>query len=202
MIPIGYLYKFVAPRPAWLKASSVVDICCLSNCVSGAFTDFIRFWKHNGYWLFDSPEIMEQIASEEGIDISKASLFYYEAYGEEFDEDMGVWRKFEPEASFVTNVDEPRVKESLGYDVVTFSVGTAPECSPLSCNSVAEKMPVNKHCLFVSFDEAKKSIESGTFANTEPGPHRIVAVYAISRADLSRNLSGCSSAPRRFTAPQ
>lgn len=58
MIPVGYLYKKVGLRPDWIKADGVRDIYSLSRCVSEDFTDYINYWKHNGYWLFDSPEIM------------------------------------------------------------------------------------------------------------------------------------------------
>lgn len=181
MIPIGYLYKITEPRPAWLRVSTVVDICSLSGCISPPFTDYVGFWEHNGFWLFDSPAIMEHIALREGVDLSGASLFYYEAHDEEFDEASGGWRGFGPEPSITTRVEAPGNKRLLGYDVVTFSAGTAPECSPLSCNGLAEKQSVNAHCLLASVGEARQALESGMFANSEPGPFRIIAVHAIDR---------------------
>ena len=36
------------------------------------------------------------------------------------------------------NIPEARVLE--GYDVVTFSAQTSPECSPLSCNALASEI--------------------------------------------------------------
>lgn len=178
MLPAGYLYKFVVARPDWLHAATVGDIFSVSCCISRAFTDFIRHWKHNGYWLFDSPDIMHQIATVEAIDLSKATLFYYEVYEQEYDDRANSWRRFAPESSFVTNVQEPGSKRCLGYDVATFWAGTSPECSPLSCNSLAESEPVNGHCLFDSFDRAKEAIERGIFKGAEPGPYRIFAVYS------------------------
>lgn len=181
MIPIGYLYKITEPRPAWLRASTVVDICSLSGCISRPFTNYVGFWKHNGFWLFDSPAIMDSIALREGVDLSAASLFYYEAHEEEFDETSGAWAGFGPEPSITTRVEAPGSKRLLGYDVVTFSARTSPECSPLSCNRLAETHPVNTHCLFTAFDEARRALENGVFANSEPGPFRIIAVHAIDR---------------------
>lgn len=181
MTPAGYLYKIVASRPDWLGAGAVIDICSISGCISRPAADFIRHWKHNGYWLFNSPAVMDEIAKDAHIDLLPAKLFYYEVHEEEFDDRTSSWRKFEPETSFVTRVHEPRGKRRLGYDVATFYAGAAPECSPLSCNSLAEERPVNEHCLFASFDQAKQAIEDGAFANTEPGPYRIFAVYAPER---------------------
>ena len=182
MIPVGYMFKTVSPRPDWLKAAGVADIYSLSGCVSEYFTDYINFWKHNGYWLFDSPAIIRDIAANIGLDLSQMTLFYYEAFDEEFDGGARRWTRFYPEKSFPTNVAPPAEARLEGYDVTTFSGHTNPECSPLSCNSLAERISINRHCLFESFDEAKAALESGKFDNTEPGPHRIFAVYTVKSA--------------------
>jgi len=181
MTPAGYLYKFVAPCPGWLEAPAVRDICSISGCISRPFTDYINHWKHNGYWLFDSPAIMEQIALLDGIDLSQATLFYYQVHDEEFDQGTRQWKIFAPESSFVTAVQEPLAKQCLGYDVATFWAGNTPECSPLSCNAVATDLSVNAHCLFASFEEAENAIDRGAFSNTEPGPYRIFAIYRVDR---------------------
>jgi hypothetical protein len=179
MIPVGYMYKRVASKPDWIQAEGVADIYSLSRCVSDDFTDYINFWKHNGYWLFDSPRIIEEIARDEGIDLSDATPFYYEAYDYEYDEDTKTWTAFSPEPDFVTNVQVPQVKRLEGFDVATFSVRTSPECSPLSCCGLATELPVNEHCLFHTLEEAREALESGAFDNSEPGPFRIFAVYTI-----------------------
>jgi hypothetical protein len=179
MIPVGYMYKRVASKPDWLRADGVTDIYSLSRCVSEDFADYINFWKHNGYWLFDSPRIIEEIARDEGIDLSEATLFYYEAYDDEYGEDTKTWAAFSPEPAFVTNVQAPRAKRLEGFDVVTFFAHTTPECSPLSCNLLATDLPVNEHCLFHTLAEAREALESGAFNDSEPGPYRIFAVYTI-----------------------
>ncbi|HWA47508.1 MAG TPA: hypothetical protein VG742_04500 [Dongiaceae bacterium] len=181
MMPAGYMFKHIAARPDWLKVDSVTDIWSVSNCTSMSFTNYIKFWTHNGHWMFDSPEKMEVIAKREGIDLSGATLCYYEVHEYEFDEDRKSWSPIEPERSFTTEVVRPRRSTLVGYDVVTFSVHTAPECSPLSCNYVAAQLPVNSHCLLGTFDEAKAALEAGLFDNSEPGPFRIFAVYTVER---------------------
>jgi hypothetical protein len=77
MIPVGYMYKKVEFRPDWIKTQAVFDIYSLSGCVSGNFSDYINYWKHNGYWLFNSPQVIKQIATEHGIELSGTTLFYY-----------------------------------------------------------------------------------------------------------------------------
>jgi hypothetical protein len=78
-------------------------------------------------------------------------------------------------------IKEPKEKFIEGYDIVTFSQGVSPECSPLSCNNLAADIPTNRHCLLDSFEEAKHLLESGLFNNSEPGPFRIFAVYSVEK---------------------
>ena len=183
------MYKRVVVRPDWLKADAVRDVYSLSNCISEDFADYINYWKHNGYWLFDSPEVIEQLSVSEGIDLSGTTLFYYEAYECEFNDNSNEWSAYAPEPSFETNVSVPPEKHLEGYDVATFYVHTSPECSPLSCNSLATDIPVNDHCLFNTFEEAKGAIERGLFKNSEPGPYRIFAVYTVKRS-LTHHSTG------------
>ena len=182
MRPLGYMYKQVTPRPDWIKAPVVTDVYSLSRCVSPFFAEYINYWKHNGYWLFNSPETMNEIAAEHSISLEGAKLFYYEAHDEEFDDEHDMWVPYEPESSFVTAVVEPKSKTLEGFDVTCFTLHTTPECSPLSCNSCAETIPTNSHCLFRTFEEAVAAIESGAFENAEPGPYRVIAVYSTNDA--------------------
>lgn len=179
MIPVGYMAKRVSIRPEWLKAGSVTDIYSVSNCISKDFTDYINYWKHNGCWFFDTPEAIRQLARENHIDLTGTSLFYYEAHDLEFDDTGGQWASFEPEPSFTTGVTAPHGKVLEGYDVVTFSVGTSAECSPLSCNALAGEVETNEHCLLVSLEHAQQLLENCKFKNTEPGPYRIFTVFSL-----------------------
>ena len=177
MIPVGYLAKRSCKKPEAFKLPNVDDIYSVGSCVNDNFADYINYWKHNGYWLFDSPEIIQAVAQENSIDLQGAMLFYYEAHELEFTGES--WRSFSPESSFRTNIVLPAHKRLEGFDVVTFSVGNAPQCSPLSCCYLAEELRTNAHCLFGSFNEAETSLSSGKFAGGEPGPYRIFAVYSV-----------------------
>jgi hypothetical protein len=179
MIPAGYMYKKIVQRPDWLAPADVDDIYSVSGCISKEFADYTDYWKHNGYWLLNSPAVMEEIARANNLALTGMTLFYYEVFEEQFDEESREWSPFEPEASFPTKVEEPASARLEGYDVATFYAGTSPECSPLSCNLLAQTVPVNRHCLFDSFEQAKQSLEAGQFRNSEPGPFRIFAVYSL-----------------------
>jgi hypothetical protein len=100
-------------------------------------------------------------------------------FEKEYNENSKEWSTFEPEASFPTHVHEPVSAKLVGYDVTTFWVHTSPECSPLSCNSLATEIAVNCHCLFDTFEQAVEALEAGKFDDSEPGPFRVFAVYRV-----------------------
>ncbi len=179
MIPVGYMAKHVCRKPEYLEAPGIIDIYSVSNCISEDFADYVHYWKHNGYWFFDSPAIIQAIANKHLIDLSRTTLFYYEVYEQVYDDDQQQWRPFAPEKSFKTNVIPPQVMALAGYDVVAYFGSSSPACSPLSCNYLAQTIKTNEHCLLKSFDEARCLIEQKAFANSEPGPYRIFAVYPV-----------------------
>jgi hypothetical protein len=193
MIPVGYMAKKVIKKPDWLNADVVLDVYSVANCLSKDFADYIKYWKHNGYWFFDSPDIIGNLSKENSLDLQGTKLFYYEVYEFEFHDDENLWHSFEPEDSFQTNVVVPNNKFLEGHDIVMFSVGTSPECSPLSCNSLASMIQTNYHCLLDSFEEAKQSLERGHFNNSEPGPFRIFVVYSLESRVPKASRPGAST---------
>jgi hypothetical protein len=176
VIPVGYLAKRVR-KPAGFNMNTVTDVYSVGGCVNDDFADYINFWRHNGFWLFDSPQLIKSVAKDNSIDLTGTLLFYYEVYEREFD--GKTWLNFQAEPSFPTSVAEPEVKQLEGFDVVTFYCRTAPEHSPLSCNGLGRKIPINAHCLLTSFDGAFNALESGAFTHSEQGPYRIFAVYSV-----------------------
>jgi len=178
------MYKLVSTPAGDAKATNVVDFFSTGACgagISPPFTDYISHWKHNGYWFFNSPGIMREIANKEGINLSGATLFYYEIYESEFDQsdegNVKTWSPIQCEPSFTTDVLIPEAKILAGFDVVEYVCRNSPECSLLSCSDLATEFAVNTHCLFDTFEDAKKAVESGRFHDCEPGPYRILAVY-------------------------
>ncbi|MBE9061616.1 hypothetical protein [cf. Phormidesmis sp. LEGE 11477] len=179
MIPVGYMFKQVCEKPSWLKAGSVKDLYSVSGCISEDFCDWINEWKHNGYWLFNHPAIMQSIAEQKNISLEKMKLFFYMSSEMEWDEDTRQWGQYQGEKSFETNVKIPEKSKLEGFDIVSFCAHTVCECSPLSCNHLAESIPTNSHCLLSSYKEAKNVVESGVLENCEPGPYRIYEVYSV-----------------------
>ncbi|WP_299467652.1 hypothetical protein [uncultured Gimesia sp.] len=179
LIPVGYIAKRVESKPDYLQSDRVEDIYSVSNCISDDFSYYTEYWKHNGYWFFNSPADIWVLAKEHDLSLEGTKLFYYEVYELQCYEDDPEWETFEPETSFVTNVKVPAKKVLEGYDIVSFSQGNAAECSYLSCNQMAENIKVNRHCLIETFEEAKSLLAQGVFKGCEPGPCRIFAVYSV-----------------------
>jgi hypothetical protein len=180
--PAGYFAKKIATRPEWLADTSVRDIYSISGCISEDFADYVNFWKHNGYWLFDAPSLIEDVARQANVSLDECEFFYYEAYELEFDRRSQTWAAYDPEKDFPLAVQGPEHPVLQGFDVATHSMRNMPECSPLSCNGLATEIPVNEHCLFATLDEAIAAIERGGFEHGEPGPLRIFAVFKIDPA--------------------
>ncbi len=126
MIPAGYMAKRVEKSPDWLGAPYVDDIYSVSSCVSRGFADYINYWELNGYWLFDSPDVISQLAEQNSIHLEGTKLFYYEVYENQFDEKARSWESFGPESSFALEVKKPAAARLEGYDVVSFVAGTSP----------------------------------------------------------------------------
>ena len=188
MIPAGYLLKRIVPWPEGRKASNVLDVCSVSNCVNDDLVDIEGIWEHNSFGVANNPELLWRLAREGNIDTADAQLFFYEAYELEIEsenwlESLPRWRPLTPvpsgkiEPSLATI---PPNKVLLGYDVVVF--GDYLEHSPLSCNGVATTVPVNAHCLFDNLDQAKEAIEGGQFNGSEPGIYKIYSVHRVQRA--------------------
>lgn len=179
MIPVGYIAKKIAFKPDEFDSDKIEDIYSVSGCISENFGDYINCWKHNGYWLFDSPEIIKDVARELQVDLTVTTTFYYEAYEFQYHLDERQWEEYAPEKSFPTNVIIPVNKDLEGYDLVSFSQGNSPECSYLSCNHLTSQIPVNQHCLLDRFEDAKALLNNPILSGCEPGPCRIFAVYSL-----------------------
>src|SRR4030095_8372257 len=143
LIAAGYMAKRVAKRPEWIQAPTVDDVYSVSRHVSDDFADYINYWKHNGYWFFDSIGIIRALGHEHAISLEGCKFFYYEVFDQEYDDERKTWQSFSPETSFAMSIVPPTSKRLEGYDVVTFWVHTSPECSPLSCNNLAATVSTN-----------------------------------------------------------
>ena len=188
MIPAGFLLKRVVPPPGWLapSLSHISDVCSVADCVNDNVVDPQAKWRHNSFGLANTAEDLWSLARDEGAQTTDAKLFYYTAYELELESDgwvfdPGDWRPRSPAPSDVGDHVEQPSSESLtllGYDVVVF--GDFLEHSPLSCNSIAQDLVVNEHCLFDDLSEARNAIDAGKFGGgCEEGAYTIFSVSVV-----------------------
>jgi len=176
MIPLGCMAKRVHTKPDRFHASHVADIYSVSNCNCEDLAENIQYWKHNGYWFFDSPDTIK----ENSIQLEGTLLFYYQAGEMECDGER--WGSWSQEQTFRTQVAPPSWKKLKGFEVANFTARTFPECSGLSCSSWATELPTNAHCSFDSFEEAEANVTPGAFNasdSSEPGHYGIFSAYSL-----------------------
>jgi hypothetical protein len=81
------MYKVLLSNQNPQLAKQIESVYTLGDCPGNCthdFYDYITLWKHNGYWLFNTPEELQEIAIEHQLDLSQMTLFYCEAYELEF----------------------------------------------------------------------------------------------------------------------
>ena len=168
---IGYFPKRTAKRPDWLKSPGVEEVCSVSTCVSDDPDGWIELWRHNAMSLFDTPELAWSavpLPTRHEFD-----LYAYQLFPLEFDE--GQPRLFTIPSLHVQPL--PSSFERLGYDVVSRSHGSHFECSPLSCNSMAEQTATNRYCLVDDAQTAFHFAAEFEAQGCEPGPYYVVEVW-------------------------
>ena len=182
MIPAGYLLKRTTPPPGWLADERITEVCSVSNCVNDNVVEPSDDWKHNGFGVANSPEILAKMVRLQEVNATDSKLFYYEAFESEIESDgwtfaFDAWRPvtFAPSSVIPLEVQLPTGDlKFLGYDVVVF--GDYLEHSPLSCNSVSESQFTNEYCLFDTLEAAQHAINSGGFGGgCEEGVYKILS---------------------------
>ena len=179
MIDAGYFLKRIEPKPEGLRLTGVREICSGSHCISSAPENWIDAWLHNDLgWFNRIDDASSVVRSEQRADFR---LFAYRILPEVF---TAVGRLA---ISLPENVKpEPIGPEfrSLGFDSVNKSMDSVLgfECSPLSCNSMAEGIGVNEHCLFATLDDAIAGAERFALEQPEPGNYFVIEVLERSRS--------------------
>lgn len=192
MKPIGYNAKLIEKPESWLGNVAVEEILSVSECISGSPIDHTTLWLCNRWLFYDTLDALDEALAQTEVD-NACSLrrFFYEAYPE-----MILDGEWEPIEEVPPNVVRPNCEFELkGYDIVCFTSGPAPECSPLSCNSGAKHYEVNRYCLLRSLDEAfavvRRIDEDGGY---EPGPYGIMSVW---EKTANKAMQTDAASPRR-----
>jgi hypothetical protein len=183
-ILIGYMAKKIEKRPDWLKAAGVEEICSVSNCISGGLTDHaFEQWRHNGLCVYDSEPIVHELLGEEA-DPRAFSIFAYKLLPVAFakEGERPVLADGLPEFAGPPPHAEPIPGDydKIGYDCVQTEWNKSIAgfgCSPLSCNGMAQQIPVNRHCLIDTLDGAIDTARTFARKQPEPGVYYVVEVW-------------------------
>ena len=170
---IGYFPKQGGIPADWsTAATNVTEVCSVSGCVNPAPEDWVGHWRHNEFGFYNTPGDAWSIVPAQATGFR---LFAYRLLPIRY-----LHARAEP-IEIAPPVVEPLADGfvSLGFDVVNKTLTPFFECSPLSCNILAQKFSVNQFCLFDEFETAYSAVDAGAFNDSEPGPYWILAVYAI-----------------------
>jgi hypothetical protein len=185
---LGYLPKErILARtldPAWLAGATTEEVCSVSTCLASAPPDWIDLWVHNDWGFCNTIEAARSLIPPGTAD--------YDLYA--FAVSSTRYRDGQPETvdvkiAFGTHVDNPPEPEalpdtffSLGFDAVSNSLSAYFECSPLSCNKMAEVIAVNRYCLLDEPDQAAEAARRFSVEQPESGVYYVVQVFRAARS--------------------
>jgi hypothetical protein len=173
LIDAGFFMKRIEVRPASLNAPGVREICSVSHCISPAPENWIQAWLHNDLgWFNRIADALTVVRPEERHEYR---LFGYRVFPEVFTAEgrdaIVLPENVKPEAI-------GQEFRSLGFDSTNKTMESVLgfECSPLSCNAMAEEIRANKYCLFATLDEAIAGAERFATEQPEPGSYFVIEV--------------------------
>jgi hypothetical protein len=167
---IGYFPKRVTRAPEWLTAPQVREICSVSECVAQGPEGWIENWTHNDLGVYDTlSAASERIPTDERTEFQ---VFAYRLVPRLFDKGSEISLTLPP----IAPEPLPERFASLGFDVVSRSMGASFECSPLSCNDMASEIATNEFCLVETIERAIEVALQFSLEEPEPGPYVVIEV--------------------------
>lgn len=144
----------------------------MSDCLAGGPAGWIESWLFNDLAFFNTrAEALARIPPRE----SSFSVFAYKLLTQRFvdghSEDLVV--------SDLPVEPVPASFRSLGFDIVNKELAdTVPffQCSPLSCNGMLAKVPVNTFCLLATLEAAIMVAADFSREPPEPGAYYVLEV--------------------------
>jgi hypothetical protein len=161
---------------------SFKDIASVSDCLAKRCDKWVERWDFNRATLWNTEVDAWACVPDESRPEFK--VFAYRILPLLFDT-SGIERAVTIDQLFPADMPElpsamPPCRR-LGYDVVERDAATGMlgfGCSPLSCNGMAERIPVNEFCLIDDLESAMAAARRFGVEQPEPGPYVIVEVLA------------------------
>lgn len=166
----GYFPKRSVTPPRWMTPLGIKEVGSVSGCISGGPDDWIQAWKHNSWGFFDSPELAWSVVAER--DRASFRLYAYQVHALESVADARPIRGPDADVRPLPESFRP-----IGFDVVSRGSGAFFECSPLSCNRLAQEIVTNAYCLLETRDDATGMALRAQSLNCEPGPYYVLEVF-------------------------
>ncbi len=164
----GYFPKETSLPDGWSVSAGVTEICSVSNCINHQPEGWIETWLHNDWGFFNRVSDTISMCEEP----REFTVYAYRLWPQRFL--SGAVENLVLAALPVEPV--PENFGSLGFDVVSKSVSSFFECSPLSCNGLASEAPVNAYCLLDDLEEAIAFAERCAKEQPEPGSYYVLEV--------------------------
>lgn len=193
---LGYCAKRLNAQPEWLRAAGVQQIASVSECISARPRHVFERWDLlNPATMHDTPGSAWAVHSpgtQDGVVLLAYWLFPFV-----FDDGENgpvIDAKGVPEIMRTKRLRPEPMEQGkatmLGYDVVCASPTPSPKdgvvfgfggfsCSPLSCNSAADRWPVNRWCLLDQWDNAVVAALSFRNEPVEQGPYMVLEVHRV-----------------------
>ncbi len=182
---LGYQAKEKTPKPDWLDVENVDEIASMSTCIARAPD---QIWTDNVFIMmgyYETPELARKSITDNAsytINAYRVSLFVADAgnFHRMTELEMIGFGKSPLPGTIeqgVRPVPIPSDFEFLGYDAVSDSGGCNLGCSPLSCNHMAEEIPVNRYCLIDRLEDAIAAARRFSIEQPEPGSYYVVEVW-------------------------
>ena len=178
--------KLLTPNDEWRRggASQVRSIASLSQCLSKRARKWVDRWDYNRATCWNT-EAGAWACVPDG-ERAAFAVFAYRLLPLLFDtsgveQPVTVGNLFPRELPALPTHPVPPHYQRIGYDVVERSAEMGMlgfGCSPLSCNGMAETIPVNQFCLLDDLEAALVAARSFGIEQPEPGPYVIVEVLA------------------------
>jgi hypothetical protein len=185
--PIGYLVKCTQGRQDYLMGT-VEEVCSVSCCISTAPGG--QPMRGMGFHASESLALSD--AEQAGH--RSADLYAYRLLPAAFGEDGEMLDLDEEERDALAAAEEnvepiPPDYVFLGWDITTNSLGWKDwprfECSPLTCNGLANEVMTNRYGLIHELDRALALVPRIIEGPSEPGTYYLVQVWRKARNNES-----------------
>lgn len=187
MTPAAVFLGFCAKAravPEWFRdqpwAGHIDEIASISDCLVARPAGWIERWDFNRASCWNTEAAAVECIPRDA-DPHDFQLYAWRAVPQIFRGRRDPQR-LNPTEMFLTDLPDLPAEPDLsayqpaGYDIVQYSDYLGHGCSPLTCNTMGEKFPVNRYALLDELEQALIAARYFAQEQTEPGPYIIFEV--------------------------